>query len=183
MSSDPISRARTGKLHWELRLLGALADARRFEQITRGLAEPFRLSSIQYVVAFEALGFPLGAAVARLLGTGLVLMRKTRLQDLFPEFEIEQIEDYSGDAKAFRVLRSAITSGARTLIVDDYLETGGQLRAAINLVERRQATVVGATFICCAKRCELDMSTFEHYNIHHLGPILDTLVPVLPAAH
>ena len=142
-----MNSAKEGKFHWEKRLLHLLCDSTRLERISQSLAAPFHQSGIQYVVAFEALGFPLGAMVARLLGTGLVLMRKTQTDDASPGFEREPIQDYSGDAKAFKVMCGAIPLGARVLVVDDYYQTGGQLKAAISLIQRFEAILVAATFI------------------------------------
>ncbi|NXF11165.1 APT phosphoribosyltransferase, partial [Smithornis capensis] len=44
--------------------------------------------------------------------------------------------DYSGREKVMEVRTDAISPGLRILLVDQWIETGGTMRAAIELVER-----------------------------------------------
>ena len=53
--------------------------------------------------------------------------------------------DYSNTAKEFEVAIGSIKSGDKILIVDEWAETGAQLKAAISLVEKCGGEVVGAT--------------------------------------
>jgi adenine/guanine phosphoribosyltransferase-like PRPP-binding protein len=177
MQQERETRAREGKRQWERRLLGDLADAERFAAIAKKLASPFQQSDIALVGAFEALGFPLGARVAQILQAGLICVRKAANADACDDFEAQQFEDYDGELRTFKVLSSSVAPQARVLIVDDYLETGAQLKAGIYLMERLGAVVVGATFMGVAKRSDIDLSDLAGYNIYELGRKIDIGIP------
>ena len=102
------------------------------------------LGPIQFVVAAEARGFILGAAIARELGAGFVPARKP---GKLPAEVVtaEYILEYGIDALEMHA--DAIAHGARVLIHDDLLATGGTARALAELVERLGAIVVGCAFL------------------------------------
>ena len=96
------------------------------------------------VAGIEARGFILGAALARELGCGLLLIRK---DGKLPGATIA--EDYALEYGTDRLTMhvDACAPGARVLIVDDLLATGGTALAAARLVRRAGADLVGARFI------------------------------------
>jgi len=99
---------------------------------------------IELVVAAEARGFILGAAIARELGAGFVPARKPgRLPA--EVVTAEYILEYGIDALEMHA--DALAHGARVLIHDDLLATGGTARALADLVARFGATVVGCAFL------------------------------------
>jgi adenine phosphoribosyltransferase len=169
-------RARRGKVNWELRLLRSLAIPHRLREIVDALATQIRDSNVQVVAAFEALGLPLGAAMACRLGSGLVCVRKLNCSSAKPGFTVEAFRDYEGEEKMFGIVTSSLTPGMHVLIADDYLETGAQLRAAIRLIERLQATVVGVVVIGRAQRSDVDLSDLARYPIYDLGAKLDSYI-------
>jgi adenine phosphoribosyltransferase len=121
-----------------------LGDASAFAEATDALAAPFMRDGVTHVVAIESRGFILGGPVALRLGAGFVPVRKpgklpsvTRRE----EFDLE----YGTDA--LEIHTDAYASGARVLIVDDVLATGGTAAAACKLVESLGATVVGFSFL------------------------------------
>ncbi|KAA2252845.1 adenine phosphoribosyltransferase [Solihabitans fulvus] len=92
------------------------------------------------VLAIEARGFVLGAAVAQATGTSLVLARKP---GKLPG-QVHRVR-YSleyGEA-ALELQRGAFGPGARVLLVDDVLATGGTLAAAGELVALEHGRTVG----------------------------------------
>jgi adenine phosphoribosyltransferase len=104
-------------------------------------AEPL---GVQLVVAAEARGFLLGAALARQLGAGFVPARKPGKlpsETVSAEYALE----YGLDE--LHMHADALSGGARVLIHDDLLATGGTARALCDLVERLGATVVGCVFL------------------------------------
>jgi adenine phosphoribosyltransferase len=104
-------------------------------------AEPL---GVQLVVAAEARGFILGAALARQLGAGFVPARKPGKlpsKTVSAEYALE----YGIDA--LEVHADALAGGARVLIHDDLLATGGTARALCDLVEKLGAQVVGCVFL------------------------------------
>jgi len=108
------------------------------------LAAPYKDSGVDLVIAAEARGFILGAAVARELDAGFVPARKPgRLPagTVRAEYELE----YGIDA--LELHSDAVPRGARVLVHDDLLATGGTSGALCELVTGRGASVVGCAFI------------------------------------
>ena len=100
--------------------------------------------SIDLVVAAEARGFILGAALAREIGAGFVPARKPgKLPG--ETVSAEYILEYGVDALEMHA--DALADGARVLLHDDLLATGGTAAALCSLVEGRGATVGGVAFL------------------------------------
>ena len=116
-----------------------------FAQLAADLAEPFRDAGIERVVAIDALGFILGTAVAEVLEVGGVAIRKGGKLPV-DAIRVEFV-DYSGTRKALEIRPDALETGTSVLIVDEWIETGAQVRAAIELVERLGCRVAGVTTI------------------------------------
>ena len=99
---------------------------------------------VDYVVAAEARGFVLGGALAARIGAGFVPARKPgRLprEAISVEYELE----YGLDA--LEVHRDALAGGARVLVHDDLIATGGTAEALCRLVESAGAEVAGCAFL------------------------------------
>ena len=121
-----------------------LLDSAALDAATEGLAayaEPLR---IDFVVAAEARGFILGGAVARALGAGFVPARK---RGKLPSETVsaEYILEYGVDALEMHA--DALAHGARVLVHDDLLATGGTARALCDLVEKLGGQVMGCAFV------------------------------------
>jgi adenine phosphoribosyltransferase len=108
------------------------------------LAEPFRDHGVTHVAAIESRGFLFGSPIAVSLNAGVVPIRKRGKLPYDSEFEEYQLE-YGTDALEMHV--DALTPGAKVLVVDDVLATGGTAAAACRLIERLQGTVVGCAFL------------------------------------
>ncbi|MBA2631378.1 MAG: adenine phosphoribosyltransferase [Thermoleophilaceae bacterium] len=97
-----------------------------------------------YVMSAEARGFVLGGAVAIAAGAGFILARKPgklpRPTDSM-QYELE----YGVDA--LEVHTDAIRDGARVLVHDDLLATGGTAEALCGLVEKAGGVVAGCAFV------------------------------------
>lgn len=119
-----------------------LADPVAFRAAVDAMAGPF--AGIDHVVAIESRGFILGAPVAYGLGAGLVLVRKV---GKLPASTIREEYGLEYGTSTVEIHSDAIQPGERVLIVDDVLATGGTVRAAANLVERLEATVVGISLL------------------------------------
>jgi adenine phosphoribosyltransferase len=121
-----------------------MADPAGFRAVIDGLVLPFLTVGIDYIVGIEARGFILGGAVAHELGRGFVPIRKkgklpwkTIGQDYSLEYGVDTIEIHA----------DAIHEGARVLLVDDLIATGGTADAAIELIRRSGGEIVAATFV------------------------------------
>ena len=82
----------------------------------------------------DALGFIVGTAVALRLGVGFVPLRKGG--KLPVRKETAEFRDYSGAEKALELRAEPWPRGTRVLLVDEWIETGAQARAAVELIER-----------------------------------------------
>jgi adenine phosphoribosyltransferase len=109
-----------------------------------GLADLARDLRVDIVIGAEARGFLLGPAVARELGAGFVLARKP---GKLPHDTVraEYVLEYATDA--LEVHSDAVAAGARVLVHDDLLATGGTARALCQLVEQLDGEVVGCAFL------------------------------------
>lgn len=121
-----------------------LLDGGALRQAVGELAEWARPRGVDYVVAAEARGFILGAALALELGAGFVPARKpgklpsdTISADYILEYGVDSLEMHS----------DALAHGARVLVHDDLLATGGTARALADLVDGTGAEVVGCAFL------------------------------------
>ncbi len=118
-----------------------LASPDGFAACLRDMAAPWRHSRIDAVCGSESRGFIFGAALAAMLGTGFVPLRKAgKLPDA--TVGVDYTLEYG--RQRLEVHRDALGPGQRALIVDDVLATGGTLVASRRLVEQLGATVVGA---------------------------------------
>ena len=121
-----------------------LLDGEALREAVRMLAEWARPRGVDYVVAAEARGFILGAALARELGVGFVPARKP---GKLPHDTVaaEYILEYGVDALEMHA--DAVAHGARVLLHDDLLATGGTAAALVDLVRGRGAEVAGFGFL------------------------------------
>ena len=129
-----------GVVFWDITPL--LKDRQAFRQCIKGLADHFRDEHIDVVVSNEARGFIIGAPVAHELNVGFVPIRKkgklpckTECVSYGLEYGTDEIEMH----------QDTIPHGAKVLMVDDLLATGGTMQAACQLVEKAGGRVVGIT--------------------------------------
>jgi len=108
----------------------------RFPEIVEAMCSTINWSEIDYVVGIESRGFILGAAMATLKGKGFIPVRKKG--KLPPPVIAESYAlEYGTDTLEMLVN----TKGARVVLVDDVLATGGTLKAVMNLCQRNQYEV------------------------------------------
>eukprot|EP00075_Anas_platyrhynchos_P038786 XP_027328039.1 uncharacterized protein LOC110352854 isoform X1 [Anas platyrhynchos] len=110
------------------------------------LLQPFQGDPIDLVAGIDAMGFILGAAVATALRKGFLAIRKAG--HLCVETLSEPYTDYSGREKVMEVRTDTVSPGLRVLLVDQWVETGGTMQAAIRLVERLGGVVAGVAAVC-----------------------------------
>jgi adenine phosphoribosyltransferase len=121
-----------------------LLDARALDAAIAGLAELAEPLGIEYVVAAEARGFILGAALSRQLGAGFVPARrpgKLPSETVSAEYALEY------GLGALEVHADALAGGHRVLVHDDVLATGGTAAALCELVERLGGEVAACAFL------------------------------------
>jgi adenine phosphoribosyltransferase len=121
-----------------------LKDPHAFRQAVREMGERFRGSHVDLVAAAEARGFLFAAPLAIELGAGLVPIRK-RGKLPYATIAHTYALEYGTDTLEIHV--DAIQPGARVLVVDDLLATGGTVDACCRLVENAGGIVVGCAFL------------------------------------
>jgi adenine phosphoribosyltransferase len=129
-----------------------------------GLADIGRGLAVDVVIAAEARGFLLGPALALELAAGFVLARKP---GKLPRETVraEYLLEYGTDA--LELHSDAVSQGARVLVHDDLLATGGTARALCELVEQLGGEVVGCAFLL--ELAFLDgRRRLEPYDVHAL---------------
>jgi adenine phosphoribosyltransferase len=121
-----------------------IGDAGLFHEAIDAMAAACAAEPVDVVAGIEARGFVFGGALAYLLGSGFVPVRKqgrlpTRTESVAYALEY-------GEA-VLEVHADAITPGQSVVIVDDLLATGGTASATIDLVERLGGRVVRLIFL------------------------------------
>ena len=125
-----------------------LEDGALFADITEYFRARFAGQEIDAVVGVESRGFIFGAPVANALGVGLVLVRKPGklpAQKVGIDYDLE----YGSDR--LEIHADSLKPGARVVILDDLLATGGTASATVQLVQQ-----LGAQVVECAFLIELD---------------------------
>ena len=121
-----------------------LLDANALSATVDRLAEFAKAQRADFVMSAEARGFVLGGAVAVAADAGFVLARKPG--KLPREVHSEEYElEYGVDA--LEVHSDAVSGGARVLVHDDLLATGGTAEGMCRLVEQAGGEVVGCAFV------------------------------------
>lgn len=119
-----------------------LADPDLFEAMLDRLAAPWDEADVTHVVGMEARGFWFGPALAARLGAGFLPARKpgklpapTVRASYALEYGEDSLELHAGD----------LPEGARVLIHDDVIATGGTAAATCALVREAAGRVVGVS--------------------------------------
>ena len=116
-------------------------DYAAFSALVDDLAALVEPLAFDVVVGIDALGFILGAALALRTQAGFVPIRKGGKLPV----AVDSVEciDYTGQRKTLELRRDALTPGTRALLVDEWIETGAQVRAAIQLIEGQGGVIAG----------------------------------------
>ncbi|MGP1716990.1 MAG: adenine phosphoribosyltransferase [Methylophilus sp.] len=121
-----------------------LQDRQGFAAAIDALGQHYQGQVFDKVVAMEARGFIIGAALAVKLGAGFVPARKP---GKLPWATIAQPYQLEYGSDALEVHQDAIQSGERILLVDDLIATGGTALAAVALVRQLGGVVEQAAFV------------------------------------
>ena len=133
-------------------LLPVYADPELFSDIVAALARGYE-GKVDYVVAPEAMGWVLGAAVATRLGAGFAGVRKLE-NGVYMNEDICRVifMDHEKKRRSFGVPLNWKAKGKRVLLVDDWIKTGSQVQALISLCERFDCPIQGIAVIGADRR-------------------------------
>jgi len=121
-----------------------LGDATLFSGSIDLLAAHHAESGIDAVVGIDARGFIFAAAAARQLNAAFVPVRK---QGKLPYKTIEESYSLEYGEATVAIHEDALQLGARVLLLDDLLATGGTAAAAAKLVRKVGAEIVEIGFL------------------------------------
>lgn len=143
-------------------------DAAVFKTLIEDLTTPFKGKKIDKIAALDASGFVIGSGVALRLKKGIILIRK---KGKYPVAENTLLRasytDYSKTEKTFEMKKSSIKKGEQILIVDDWIETGAAVNAAIHLVEKAGGIIAGVSVLHANKNRNTEI-LFKKYNCHSI---------------
>ncbi len=121
-----------------------LQDGTAFAAAVDGIADEYKDKRIDVVLSVEARGFFFGAAVAYKMSLGLVPVRK---KGKLPSKTHSVTYDLEYGQDTLQIHQDAFPKGARVLIVDDLLATGGTVSAVAGLVEKMGGVIAGIAFV------------------------------------
>jgi adenine phosphoribosyltransferase len=120
------------------------AEPQAFKAMIEQFNQQFYGVDIDYIGGIDARGFIIGAALALTREIGFVPVRK---KGKLPYDTIS--EDYALEygTATLELHTDAVSAGAKVLIVDDLIATGGTAIAAVNLFRKVNANVIGCAFL------------------------------------
>ncbi len=119
-----------------------LADPAALRGLIEATVAPFADTGITKVAGIEARGFILASPAATRLEAGFVPLRKP---GKLPWTVVREEYSLEYGTDALEVHKDAVTADDRVLVVDDVIATGGTARAAVRLLEKLGADVVGVS--------------------------------------
>ncbi len=120
-------------------------NAAAFSDLLDDLCADLDAGEIDVVAGLDAMGFVLGAALAARLERGFLPIRKSG--KLCVDTDKVSFSNYSGRTQDMEMRQPAFLPGTRVLLVDQWVETGGTMRGAIDLVQRQAGVVAGIVTI------------------------------------
>jgi adenine phosphoribosyltransferase len=118
-----------------------LANPVAFKEAIRQLDKIAQQFDYTHILGIESRGFIFGSALAHHAHKGLALARKPNKLPLASHREAYGLE-YGNDS--LEIQQSTLPKGAKILLLDDVLATGGTLVAADKLVRSAEFEVAGA---------------------------------------
>ncbi len=116
-----------------------------FSDLLDDLSADLDADKIDVVAGLDAMGFVLGAGIATRLGRGFLPVRKAG--KLCVETDAASFTNYSGRTQDMEIRLPAFAEGTRVLLVDQWVETGGTMHGAVQLVEQQKGVVAGMVAI------------------------------------
>jgi adenine phosphoribosyltransferase len=108
------------------------------------MADRYQRRNIEVVAAIDARGFIFGSALAYLLGTGMVMIRK---KGKLPYKTASVSYDLEYGSNTVEMHVDSIKPGQRVLVIDDVLATGGTMAAACDLIRQAGGEIIETAFL------------------------------------
>lgn len=144
-----------------------LNDKEAYGVLMNHLYTRYKEYNLEYIAGIDARGFIFGAALAQMLGLGFVPIRKKGKLP-YTTFSEKYALEYGVDEIEVHIDAFGEKKGAKVLIIDDLIATGGTANAAATLVNQTGAHcveccfIIGLTFLDGIKKLE---ETSKVYSI------------------
>lgn len=140
-----------------------------FNKLIVDLITPFKNSKIDKIITLDATGFIIGSAVSIKLNKGLILIRKGGKIPIGLERKlVSNFIDYTGKTKSLEIDKSMIKTNENYLIIDDWVETGTQVKVTIEMIEKLGGNIIGISSIG-SDRNEKTEILFTKYSLKSIG--------------
>ncbi|ABQ89157.1 MULTISPECIES: adenine phosphoribosyltransferase [unclassified Roseiflexus] len=121
-----------------------LQNGAAFKEVIDTLAARYEGRALDAIVGIESRGFIFSAPLAYRLGVGMIPIRKPGKLP-WETFAVEYDLEYG--TNKLEMHRDALAPGARVVVIDDVLATGGTVAAACQMVEMAGAVVEEVAFL------------------------------------
>ena len=120
-------------------------NGKAYHDLLDDLVADLNKDDIDVVAGLDAMGFVLAAGIAARIGRGFLPIRKSG--KLCVDTDSASMTNYSGQTQSMEMRLPAFAPGTRVLLVDQWVETGGTMHGAVQLVEQQKGTVAGMVAI------------------------------------
>ncbi len=120
-------------------------NGKAFHDLLDDLCAELNADDIDVVAGLDAMGFVLATGIAARLNKGFLPIRKAG--KLCVDTDSAEFTNYTGRNQSMEMRMNAYAPGTRVLLVDQWVETGGTMHGAIQLVEQQQGVVAGIVAI------------------------------------
>ena len=120
-------------------------NGKAYHDLLDDLCADLNADDIDVVAGLDAMGFVLAAGIAARIGRGFLPIRKAG--KLCVDTDIASMTNYSGQTQAMEMRLPAFAPETRVLLVDQWVETGGTMHGAVQLVEQQKGKVAGMVAI------------------------------------
>ena len=120
-------------------------NGKAYHDLLDDLVADLNKDDIDVVAGLDAMGFVLAAGIAARIGKGFFPIRKSG--KLCVDTDSASMTNYSGQTQSMEMRLPAFAPGTRVLLVDQWVETGGTMHGAVQLVEQQKGTVAGMVAI------------------------------------
>lgn len=120
-------------------------NGKAFHDLLDDLCAELDPGEIDVVAGLDAMGFVLATGIATRIGRGFLPIRKAG--KLCVKTDSAEFTNYSGRTQSMEMRLPAFAPGTRVLLVDQWIETGGTMHGAVQLVEQQKGIVAGMVAI------------------------------------
>ena len=120
-------------------------NGKAYHDLLDDLVADLNKDDIDVVAGLDAMGFVLAAGIAARIGKGFLPIRKSG--KLCVDTDSASMTNSSGQTQSMEMRLPAFAPGTRVLLVDQWVETGGTMHGAVQLVEQQKGTVAGMVAI------------------------------------